>query len=108
MFGIATKSYQMILDTLKEFSEIQKAGIYGSRALGNFKNGSDIDLVLFGTEITQQTILKLKVKLEQELPIPYFFDVIHYETISNDELKKHIDEFSKVFYTVQSSTKYSK
>jgi len=108
MFGISTKSYQLILDTLALFPEIERAGIYGSRALGNFKNGSDIDLVLFGSDITHQIILKLKTKLEQELPIPYYFDITHYETISNIELKKHIDQFGKIFYTAPSSSKYSK
>ena len=98
MFGIAPKSYELIINAISEIKEIEKAGIYGSRAIGNFKHGSDIDIVLFGKEITQEMVLKLKVKLEHDLPIPYFFDLTHYETISNPELKIHIDSFSKVFY----------
>ena len=99
MFGIAPKSYELILKTLSGFKEIEKAAIYGSRAMGNFKPGSDIDLAIFGNKITPETVLKLKTKLEQELPIPYYFDLTHYDTISNSELKKHIDEFGKVFYS---------
>ncbi|MFW5830953.1 MAG: nucleotidyltransferase domain-containing protein [Prolixibacteraceae bacterium] len=99
MFGIKPKSFQMILSALSEFREIEKAGIYGSRALGTYKPGSDIDLVLYGNKITEDTILKLKVKLEHELPIPYYFDLIHYQTISNLNMKQHIDEQSKVFYS---------
>lgn len=99
MFGILPKSYQLLLKTLSEFIEIEKAAIYGSRAIGNFKQGSDIDLAIYGNKITQETILKLKTKLEQKLPIPYFFDLTHYETILNKELKNHIDEFGKIFYT---------
>jgi predicted nucleotidyltransferase len=99
MFGIVPKSYELILKALSEFDEIEKAAIYGSRAMGNFKQGSDIDLAIFGNKITPETLLKLKTKLEQELPIPYYFDLTHYETISNSELKKHIDEFGKVFYS---------
>jgi predicted nucleotidyltransferase len=99
MFGIVPKSYELILKTLSEFDEIEKAAIYGSRAMGNFKQVSDIDLAIFGNKITPETLLKLKTKLEQELPIPYYFDLTHYETISNSELKKLIDEFGKVFYS---------
>ena len=100
MFGIVPKSYELILKTLSEFKEIEKAAIYGSRAMGNFKLGSDIDLVIYGINITPQTVLKLKTKLEQELPIPYYFDLTHYETISNTDLKKHIDEYGKLFYSI--------
>jgi len=99
MFGIAPKSYELILKTLSEFEEIEKAAIYGSRAMGNYKPGSDIDLVIYGNKITPETLLKLKTKLEQELPIPYYFDLNHYETVSNSELKKHIDAFGKFFYS---------
>jgi predicted nucleotidyltransferase len=100
MFAILPKSYELILKALSEFNEIEKAAIYGSRAMGNYKPGSDIDLVIYGNKITPETILKLKTKLEQELPIPYYFDLTYYETVSNPELKKHIDEFGKFFYPV--------
>ena len=98
MFGITSKSYELIINAISEIKEIEKAGIYGSRAIGNFKSGSDIDVVLFGKDITQEILLKLKVKLEHDLPIPYFFDITHYETISNNELKSHIDTFGKIIY----------
>lgn len=99
MFGIAPKSFELILKTISEFKEIEKAAIYGSRAMGNFKQGSDIDLAIYGVNISAETVIKLKTRLEQELPIPYYFDLTQYETISNSELKKHIDEFGKLFYT---------
>ncbi len=97
-FGITTKSYTLIQNTFSKFPEIEKVLIYGSRAMGNFKPGSDIDLAVSGSNITVETILKLKILLEQELPVPYFFDITHYETISNSALKAHIDEFGKLFY----------
>ena len=98
MYGISAKSFQLILDSIACVDKIEKAGIYGSRALGNFKNGSDVDLVIFGEKITNNVLLKLKVKLEQELPIPYSFDLTHYETIKNIELKEHIDKFAQIIY----------
>lgn len=106
MFGIKPKSFRLILSALSEFEEIEKAGICGSRALGTYKSGSDIDLVIYGGNVTEHTVLKLKVKLEQELPIPYYFDLIHYETISNLNLKQHIDDQSKIFYSPSTANQF--
>lgn len=100
-FGITPKSYDLIQTTFSRFPEIEKVFIYGSRAMGNYKTGSDIDLAASGRNITSDTILKLKTLLEQELPVPYFFDITHYETISNSALKAHIDEFGKLFYQAE-------
>lgn len=99
-FGITPKSYTLIQNAFSKFPEIEKVLIYGSRSMGNHKPGSDIDLAVFGRNITAESILKLKTMLEQKLPVPYYFDITHYETISNSALKAHIDEFGKLFYQV--------
>jgi hypothetical protein len=54
--------------------------------------------VIFGKKVTNEILLKLKVKLEQELPIPYSFDLTHYETIKNSELKEHINKYARIIY----------
>ena len=105
MYGILPKSYQLILDTLAEFNEVEQAFIYGSRATGTHKKGSDIDLAIMGEKITENLLLKIKVKLEHELPIPYFFDLTHFERISNPALKEHIENYGKLIY--QSAKKQS-
>jgi uncharacterized protein len=98
MYGIPARSFQLILDAFSAFKDIERAGIYGSRAMGNFKNGSDVDVVVYGAKISNETLLKLKVKLEHELPIPFYFDLTHYETIQNADLKEHIDKFAQIIY----------
>lgn len=45
MFGIAPKSYELMINAIPEMKEIEKADIYGLRAIGDFKPGSDIDIV---------------------------------------------------------------
>jgi len=97
-FGIPDKSFHMILEVLKEYEEVEKALIFGSRAMGNYKNGSDIDLAICGSQVTEDIVNKIRVKLNEELPIPYYFDIIHYEALQYKELKEHIDTFGKVFY----------
>lgn len=98
-FGLTDKSYQIILKSLKEIPEIEKVLIFGSRAMGNFKPGSDVDLALKGAKLTDRILSQVSQKLSEELPVPYLFDIVIYETIENLDLKKHIDEQGKLFYS---------
>lgn len=97
-FGIPEKSYNLITKGLLEDENIDKAVVFGSRAIGNYKNGSDIDIALFGKNINQNTIIKLSMLLNEELPIPYFIDILDYKNIKNIALKEHIDNFGKLLY----------
>lgn len=93
MFGLNENELQIIQRTLAGYPEIEKALIFGSRAMGNYKTGSDIDLALFGEVISRKTVLDLFDKLNEVLNLPYYFDIINYNEITNVALKKHIDDF---------------
>jgi predicted nucleotidyltransferase len=69
-----------------------------SRAKGNFKPGSDIDMVLKGTKIDLHLLNKISLELD-DLLLPYIFDVSIYHQISNPDLIAHISLFGKTFYT---------
>jgi len=88
----------MILQELKRRKEIQKAAIFGSRAMGNYKNGSDVDLVIYGPDVTENITNQLRIALNEELPLPYYFDIVHYESVSSNPFKEHIDTVSRLFY----------
>lgn len=92
-FGLTKRDEGYISEALLQFPEIEKAIIFGSRAMGNHKPGSDVDLAIFGANITHTTVIRLRSRLNEDLPLPYFFDVAHYEQIHNEKLKAHIDEF---------------
>lgn len=98
MYGLLDRDLKFIVSALSRFEEIDKAVIFGSRAIGNYKKGSDIDLALIGVQITDEILIKLYDCLNEEYPIPYFFDLLHYESISNKKLKKHINDYGKVIY----------
>ena len=98
MFGLDDKTIQVIKQTLTQFKDIESALIIGSRAIGNYKKGSDIDIALKGKNISSDTIYKLRVILEEETILPYMFDIVDYNTINNMELKNHVDQFGVVFY----------
>ena len=98
MFGLKTRYIDIIKDTLREYPEVEKATIFGSRAMGNFKNGSDIDIAITGEKITTHITSKISFILNEESPMPYFFDIVHYDTIANENLAEHIDQLGVVFY----------
>ena len=100
-FGLLKRDFDFITKALITLPEIEKAVIFGSRAMGNYKKGSDIDIAIFGDKTTSNTITRLSASINQELPIPYFVDVIDYNTISNIKLKEHIEQEGKIIYNVQ-------
>lgn len=98
MYGLLDRDIQYINKALKHFDEIEKVVIFGSRAMGNYKNGSDVDIAVFGENISNKVIFKLNDYLNEVYPLPYFFDVINYNSITNENLKKHINTEGKVIY----------
>ena len=97
-FGISEKSYNLIIEALTKNASIETVVLFGSRAKGNFKRGSDIDLALKGNKTSPILALNVSAHLNEELPIPYFVDVLDYNTIDNEDLKAHIDRIGVVFY----------
>lgn len=101
-FGLLERDIIYILSAIKVFPEIEKAMIFGSRALGSFKKGSDIDIACYGKNVNFETTSRLKSKLNEELPIPFFIDVLHFNTLKNSDLKKHIEQFGVTLYSCTS------
>lgn len=99
-FGLSEKTIQGIRETFATFPQIEKAVIYGSRAKGNFKNGSDIDLTLHGKDLTARLLRKIENELD-ELLLPYKIDLSVFEKISNPDFVEHIQRVGMVFYEKQ-------
>ena len=89
-FGLSERVFNLILESFNKFPQIEKVVIFGSRAMGNFKPGSDIDLAIFGDKIEFETTSRLHALLNDDLPIPYFVDVVNFNTIKEEALKEHI------------------
>jgi predicted nucleotidyltransferase len=92
-FGLTDTDISYIKQVIAGFSEIESALIFGSRAMGNFKAGSDIDICIKGKRVTFTTVASLKANLEEMGPMPYQVDVVAYDLVETIELKKHIDQF---------------
>jgi predicted nucleotidyltransferase len=70
--GLSKKMLQKIKKVLNPFLEIEKICIFGSRAKGTFKRGSDIDIALLGEQITPKIVQKIAYQLNEETTMPYF------------------------------------
>ncbi len=96
-FGLKEATVEAINRVLAEFSEIKEAVLYGSRAKGNYKVGSDIDLTLKGEKLTMEQVWILNGKID-DLLLPYLFDISIYTQINSADLIEHIDRVGKTFY----------
>ena len=98
MYGLLDRDLRYMLEAVSKYAEIEEAIIFGSRAMGNYKNGSDVDLALKGSGIDRTIVRRLYDDLNEEYPLPYFFDLVNYDDIANEELKEHIDSQGKCIY----------
>lgn len=97
-FGLKDSDIEYIRNAMQRFKEIEKAVIFGSRAKGNYKTASDVDIAIYGEKINFDILSKLHAILEEESPMPYFFDIIDYSHLNHKELKEHIDRVGKIIY----------
>ncbi|GAA4434600.1 nucleotidyltransferase domain-containing protein [Ravibacter arvi] len=96
-YGLSENSIKAIHAVLAQNSNIETAVLYGSRAKGNYREGSDIDLALIGDQLDLSQMLRIAAMLD-DLMIPYKVDVALLHQINNAELKDHILRRGVVFY----------
>lgn len=95
--GLSADTVNFIVTVFSHHPEIEKAVLYGSRAKGNYRTGSDIDLTLFGRELD----LKLLGRIDGELDdssLPYKIDLSIFSNLTHPALIEHIQRVGVVFY----------
>lgn len=97
-YGLRQEDIDYIISALIKLPEIEKAAIFGSRAKENNKPSSDVDLAIWGQDISFTTVSHLHSILEDESPMPYFFDIVDYTHLTHEKLKEHINRVGKVIY----------
>jgi len=96
-YGLSKEVIEKIRGVYTRFPEIEKVVLYGSRAKGNYKAGSDIDLTLYGTALTPALRANIAEALD-DLLLPYTIDLSLFDELENPDLRKHIERVGKVFY----------
>ena len=97
MYGLKEKDIQKINGVFMDYPQIIKAILYGSRAKGTFRNGSDIDLTLLGEGLTLSVLFSIENDLD-DLLLPYKIDLSILQKIENPDLVAHIERVGVDFY----------
>jgi uncharacterized protein len=95
-FGLRQSIIAEINGVFAQYPEIEQAILYGSRAKGNYRNGSDIDLTLIG-DLTYNQLLQVENAID-DLLLVHTIDLSLYRQIDNPELLAHIQRVGQVFY----------
>ena len=96
-FGLPDNTIEKIHEVFAKYPHVEKVIIYGSRAKGNYKNGSDIDLTMFGESISERDRHNIFFELD-ELPMPYMVDLSIFSKLNHVELEEHILRVGQIFY----------
>lgn len=100
-FQNALKLYEeaarQIVDLLRTQSKVKGAVLFGSRAKATHREGSDIDIALIGSSLTEEDRRKLSIDYD-ELFLPWKLDLVLYDKIESPELKEHIDRVGKTLF----------
>lgn len=98
-FGLTDRDMNTVEDIFRKYPDIQTVVIFGSRAKGTYKHGSDIDLAVMDQGITDTLIRNIQSEFEDS-SLPYFVDLINYHNLTHSDLKNHIDRIGVPFYQV--------
>ena len=96
-YGLNESTIARIQEVLARFEDVQKALLYGSRAKGNYRAGSDIDLTLYGAGLSLDKLGTISSELD-DLLLPYTIDLSIFERLANPDLREHIERAGVVFY----------
>lgn len=97
-YGLSDKTIEVITAVFARHPEVERVILYGSRAMGNHRTGSDIDLSLQGGGDLTDLVLYSIVRELDDLPLPYSFDVSVHSMIENEALLQHIRRWGVVLY----------
>lgn len=95
--GLPEHAVAQIKKVFAQYPNIQSVILYGSRAIGNYRNGSDIDLTILSNTLSHIQLANISMQLD-DLMLPYSIDLSLYHTIQNPALIAHIEQLGKLFY----------
>jgi uncharacterized protein len=95
--GLSTRTMEQIQAVLARFPEVGRAVLFGSRAKGTAKLGSDIDLALYGEGLDWRVLGCIEDELD-DLLLPYTFSLLHHHDRTDPEVAAHIARVGIAFY----------
>lgn len=96
-YGLSDQTLRKIQSVFSHYPQIEKAILYGSRAAGTYRNGSDIDLTLYGAALTHSVLSRIDTELD-DLLLPYTIDLSIFHQIENPAMVEQIQRVGVSFY----------
>lgn len=96
-FGLDAFTLEALTHLVEQSENVDSAVLFGSRAMGNFKPGSDIDIALAGENLSYHDEMDLRIAIEQ-LDLIWKVDLVRMDTISSTELLAHIKRVGTVIF----------
>ncbi len=97
-YGLSDQQRKEITDILTSYKAVEKAILFGSRAIDTYKEASDVDIAIKGQNADWSLAMTIQDHLEEETYLPFFFDVVAYGSVESEELRRHIDGKGKVLF----------
>lgn len=97
MCGLNASTQEKLIYLFEKNDMIDEVILYGSRAKGNFKPGSDIDLTIKSPHMTLSDLMRLENEID-DIFLPYKLDISLFHQIENPHLVDHIKSVGIVFY----------
>lgn len=84
-YGLTPQTVARMRAVFARHANVDEATLYGSRAIGTFRPGSDIDVTLMGEKLQLRELLKIASELDA-LMLPYKFDLSLFHQLDNSQL----------------------
>ena len=97
-YGLIDSDLNNVISILLKNQKIDEIILFGSRAKGNFKEGSDIDIALKGVSLKLMDIIDATIEIDS-LILPYKFDLIIFDRINKKTLIDHINRVGIVLFS---------
>lgn len=103
-FGLEQHIIDKLIAVFEQNPKVDKAIVFGSRAMGNYRPDSDIDIAIKGQDLNTDDIIAMSVAFEEK-GITHKIDLLNYHTIKEPDLKDHIDRVGIELYSRWKSVK---
>ena len=98
LYGLTDIQLKQLQEVFAGHSQLESVILYGSRAKGNYRDGSDVDITLVGEQLTKKELNTIENEID-DLLLPNLFDISIKHQISNNDLLVHINRVGKLIYT---------
>jgi predicted nucleotidyltransferase len=98
-FGLTERDMQTLTDIFQKYPEVKSVCLFGSRAKGTFKQGSDIDLAVMNEGVSDKTMRAIKADFEDS-SLLYNVDVVDFAGVKHKELREHVRRVGVAIYDI--------